>query len=248
MFGQACGANVNADPLRGGFSAAESAGSTLAEAAFQAACDSHIVPPLKFTVTSRTMELRLARLPTRQECSRALRKAEDRLARRSEGVALDDEQLWKMQDQAGSAGSQKKSLAVDDVQPMQEQPWWLMDTVLCLRDLMSKIERGDEHPLRFEAHMLRIGEQWSLLAATHELFAEHQLWFDAAAPAESNMMLAYTNGCESYIPPDRDLDLGGYEAASFPDLDGAALRYCHRRAVRSGSEQQVIEGLRSLWA
>jgi hypothetical protein len=60
-------------------------------------------------------------------------------------------------------------------------------------------------------------------------------------------MLAYTNGCESYIPMDRDLALGGYEAATLP-ADGAALRYRHRRALRPGFEGRVVEQLRSLWA
>ena len=38
------------------------------------------------------------------------------------------------------------------------------------------------------------------------------------------MMLAYTNGCESYVPLDRDFALGGYEAGTFPDLGSASLR------------------------
>ena len=152
-----------------------------------------------------------------------------------------------MQDEAESAKSQQESKAADDVQPMEGKAWWMMDTVLCLRDLLNKVERHDESPLRFEAHMVRIGDHWSLLAATHELFAEYQLMLDKAAPTEHNMMLAYTNGCESYIPMDRDLTLGGYEAASFPALDGASLRYRHRRALRQGFEGQFVEQLRSLW-
>ena len=248
MFGQACGANINADPLRGGFLAAEQAGTVLAEAAFQAACESQPLPLLEFSVKSVRADLPLQPLPTLRECSQALREAEDRLAQRSGRTTFSDERLWELQDQLGSAQSQEESTATDDVQPMEGQPWWLMDTVLCLRDLKKKIEQGDERPLRFDAHWLRIGDHWSLLATTHELFAEYQLWFDDAVPSEHNMMLAYTNGCESYIPTDRDLALGGYEAASFPSLDGAALRYRHRRALRPGAEQQIIEQLRALWA
>jgi hypothetical protein len=177
-----------------------------------------------------------------------LREAEDRLAKHYGQAAFSDEQLWDMQDEAEGAKRQKQSNAEDDVQPMEGKAWWMMDTVLCLRDLLNKIESCDERSLRFDAHLLRIGDQWSLLAATHELFAEYQLMLDKAVPTEHNMMLAYTNGCESYIPMDRDLGLGGYEAATFPALDGAALRYCHRRALRPGFERQVIDKLRSLWA
>jgi hypothetical protein len=136
-------------------------------------------------------------------------------------------------------------LAADDAK--EGEAWWLMDTVLCLRDLLEKIEHHDDNPLRFEANMLRIGDHWSLLAATHELFAEYQLMLDKTAPTKHNMMLAYTNGCESYIPMDRDLALGGYEAANF-SADGAAFRYPHRRALRLGCEQQIIKHLQSLWA
>jgi len=248
MFGQACGANINAEPLRGGFLAAERAGSVLAEAAFQAACDTQPLPQLEFSIRSVRTDLPLQPLPSYQECSQALQDAEKRLARCCGGTTFSDEQLWEMQDRLGSAQSQKESSAADDVQPMEGQAWWLMDTVWCLRDLINKIEQGDERPLRFDAHLLRIGDHWSLLAVTHELFAEYQLRLDKAIPTEHNMMLAYTNGCESYIPMDRDLSLGGYEAASFPSLDGAALRYRHRRALRPGAEQLVIEQVSKLWA
>ena len=248
MFSQACGANVNADPLRGGFSAADHAGTVLADAAFQAASSSSTVPLIEFGITSINAELPLQPLPTYQECAHALEKAEARLRQVYREDRTDDERLWELQDQVGSAQSQQHSTSADDVQPMEGQPWWLMDTVLCLRDLMKKIKRGEDRSLRFDAHLLRLGDHWSLLSVTHELFAEYQLWFDRAAPTERSMMWAYTNGCESYIPLDRDLSLGGYEAATFPSLDGAAFRYSHRRALRPGSEQQVIEHLRSLWA
>ena len=247
MFGQSFGANINADPLRGGFEAAEHAGNVLAEAAFQAACSSEALPNLEFRITSREIDIALQLLPERQECADALMKAETRLAKMSGRSSYSDEELWELQDRLGSAGSQEKSSASNDVQPMEGQPWWLMDTVLCLRDILKKIERGDENPLRFEAQLLRVGD-WSLLSATHELFAEYQLQLDRSVSTKHNMMLAYTNACESYIPMDNDLAAGGYEAATFPSLDGAAFRYRHRRAVRPGTEKQVLELLRSLWS
>jgi len=247
MFGQAFAGNINGDPLRGGISAAELAGEVLAEAAFQAAFKSEPIPSEEFQITSVHSEIPLQVLPTKEECSQALEAAEERLVKTYGREAFNDEQLWDMQDDVETAKSQKESKAADDVQPMEGKAWWMMDTVLCLRDLLHKIENHDEHPLRFDAHLLRVGDYWSLLAATHELFAEYQLTLDKAATTKHNMMLAYTNGCESYIPMDRDLALGGYEAATFP-ADGAALRYRHRRALRPGFEGRVFEQLRSLWA
>jgi neutral ceramidase len=247
MFGQAFAGNINGDPLRGGMAAAEHAGKVLAEAAFQAASKSVALPSGEFRLSSIHSEIPLQPLPAREDCTRLLREAEELLAKRYGEASFSDEQLWDMQDEAETAKSQNESKAADDVQPMEGKAWWMVDTVLCLRDLLKKIDDRDERQLRFDAHLIRIGDSWSLLAASHELFAEYQLLLDDAAPAEHNMMLSYTNGCESYIPMDRDLALGGYEAASFPD-DGAALRYRHRRALQFGFEKPLIEQLRSLWS
>lgn len=248
LFAQSFGANINGDPLRGGFESAADAGDVLAIAAFQAASQSEVIEEELFCIKSAMAELALNPLPSREECLNALREAESQYSSRFGAVEYSDEELWDLQDKLGSAESQEKSSAANDVQPMAEQPWWLMDTILCLRDILKKIDQKDENALRFEAQLLRVGDQWSLLSATHELFAEFQLQLDKSVSTKHNMMLAYTNGCESYIPPDKDLELGGYEAATFPDLDGAAFRYRHRRAVRQGTERRVMDLLRSLWS
>jgi hypothetical protein len=101
--------------------------------------------------------------------------------------------------------------------------------------------------LRFEIHALALGDEWCLLAMPHEVFAEYQLWVEQASPFRHNMVVAYTNGCESYIPTDRDFELGGYEAMAFP-MQGAALRYRHRVALRPGIERQIKEAITRLWA
>ncbi|MEO6847579.1 MAG: hypothetical protein ABI254_09975, partial [Chthoniobacterales bacterium] len=247
MFGQAFAGNINGDPLRGGIAAAEHAGEVLAEAAFQALSNSEPLSTDKLKVTSLSWSIPLQPLPPRGDCLRLIKEAEDRLVEDYGRLDFTDEQLWDMQDEAEIAKSQTESSIVDDVQPMGGKPWWTVDTILCLRDLLSKIDKQDECPLRFDAQLIRLGDQWSLLATTHEVFAEYQLLLDKLAPAKHNMMFAYTNGCESYIPMDKDLSLGGYEASTFPE-DGAALRYRHRRAVRPGFEQNLIERLRSLWS
>jgi hypothetical protein len=246
MFGQAFAGDINGNPLRGGIAAAQTAGEELAGAAFSAVQNSRPISNSVLLVKSVRLDIPLQPLPSRNECEKALKEAEEKLAQCRYADLASDERLWDVQDQVGIAKSQEESSEADDVQPMEKQPWWRMDTVLCLRDLMAKIEARDETPLRFEAHLLRLDGDWSLLATTHELFSEYQLKLDSESPTKHNMMLAYTNGCESYIPMDKDFSLGGYEASSFPE-DGAALRYRHRRAVRPGCEQKVVEGLQSLW-
>jgi hypothetical protein len=246
LFGQAFGGDINGNPLRGGISAAQNAGEQLAQAAFKAVQKSESISGPILQIKSVRLDVPLQALPSRGECERALKEAEEKLANFSDADLASDERLWTLQDQVGIAKSQEESSDADDVQPMEKQPWWRMDTVLCLRDLLAKIDARDDTPLRFEAHLLRLGNEWSLLATTHELFSEYQLKLDSESSTKHNMMLAYTNGCESYIPMDKDLSLGGYEASSFPE-DGAALRYRHRRAVREGCEKLVTEALQSLW-
>jgi hypothetical protein len=73
------------------------------------------------------------------------------------------------------------------------------------------------------------------------------LWIDRNAPFRHTMVLAYTNGCESYIPTDKDFALGGYEAVSFPQV-GAALRYRTRVALKPGIEKQIREQVQALWS
>jgi hypothetical protein len=246
MFAQACGAQINGEPLRGGFGAAEKAGAALADAAYLAARDGAPIQSTRFTVSSICAEIPLASLPARDRCSRVLQDAEQRLTQCCKGQIFSDDKLWDLQDRIDIGGSKNNS--ADDVQPMDGQPWWLMDNVLCLRDLMKKVEAADETPLRLDAHMLRFGDEWSLLTTSHELFAEYQHWFDENAPTKRSMMLAYTNGCESYIPTNEELQRDGYETASFPSMDSAALKYKHRRAVSIGVEAKVKEALRGLWA
>ena len=182
MFGQAFAGNINGDPLRGGNLGLLSLPakywrkrlSRRRQRAkpfrlrnsdhFSALGDSSASTPLKGRVFASS-------------------RGRGRASRKTYGRdVFNDEQLWDMQDDVETAKSQKESKAADDVQPMEGKAWWMMDTVLCLRDLLSKIETHDERPLRFDAHLLRVGDHWSLLAATHELFAEYQLTLDKAAP------------------------------------------------------------------
>ena len=247
LFGQAFAADINGDPLRGGIEAARRAGDVLADATLQALATSDPVTPSPLSVAVVRDDLPLLPLPTRAACTEALKAAELRLANAHGRSAFSDDDLWDIQDGAATPTSTTESSVADDVQPMEGKPWWMVDTILCLRDLLAKIDAGDERPLRFEAQSLRVGDTWSLIAANHELVAEYQLRLDQEAPTMHRMMLAYTNGCESYVPLDRDFALGGYEAGTFPDLGSASLRYRHRRALAPGCEARVMDSLQSLW-
>lgn len=216
MFAQACGANINGEPLRGGFEAAQRAGEALGQAAAKAAAESKPIAVARLETRSVSFALPLQDWPPLEDCRRALAKAEARLA------------------QAEAKGVEERSI------------WYRRDDVWCLGDLVEKAASGVPGTLRFDVNLLAVGSEFCLLAMTHEVFAEYQLWADQNSPFRHTMVLAYTNGCESYVPTDRDFALGGYEASASPE-PSAALRYFHRQALRPGTERQIREQIRALW-
>lgn len=213
MFAQGCGGNINAEPLRGGFEAAEAAGRALAEAALRAAEASEVLPAGRLRHATATLLLPLQAPPDPEVCRRELARVEA-AARESEPE--------------GNGGA--KALAT------------------YLRELLDKAERGERPTLRFEIHALSLGAAWCLVTMPHEVFAEYQLHFEEVSPSPRNMVWAYTNGCESYIPTERDLAQGeGYEAVGFPGV-GAALMYLHRVPLSPTAEAQVRAGMVSVAA
>ena len=246
LFAQACGGNINGEPLRGGFAAAEAAGVKLGRAAIEAANQSEPLSSPEFSIKTLKSDLPIRALPPLEEIERAIGEAEARLLKAG-GSLTTDEQLWDLQDRLPAAKESQGGSKQNDVQPMGEQTWWQQDTILCLRDLLAKVKDGKRPSMRFEVTALSVGKEWCLLATTHELFAEYQHWFEQTAPFHRKMMLAYTNGSESYVPVDRAFGEGGYEAASFPD-DGAALRYPYRLALQPGTEQRVKDLIEKVWS
>jgi hypothetical protein len=63
------------------------------------------------------------------------------------------------------------------------------------------------------------GKDLAVIAFTHELFVEYQLYLQARSPFRNTIVLAYTNGSASYIPTADAFYLNGYE------VHGAQHRY-----------------------
>jgi hypothetical protein len=217
MFAQGCGGNINGEPLRGGFEAAERAGVALGEATIKSAEASEPIAPAPLRCVTRSIDLPLQPLPSEEECEKVLRLTESRLSELEEILSANDLQVWSQRDCA-----------------------------LRLRELLEKIRRGKEEPLRFDLNLVSLGEEWSLLAMNHEVFAEYQLWTGAASPFRRTMVWAYTNGCETYVPTDAAFEHGGYEAALAP-ASAAALAYRYRLALKPGIEAQIKEAIKGLW-
>ena len=231
MFAQACGGNINGEPLRGGVEAAERAGLTLGEAAVEAATHSTLLGGSSWKIKSVESALPLQDFPPVEECERYVREAENLFARSFGSPPPSDERLWKLQDELHA----------------QHKPFWeLAGTIVSLRDRLRQARRGQKHWLPFEVTTLAIGDEWCLLAMPHEIFAEYQLWFEQEAPFQREMVLAYTNGCESYVPTDRALKLGGYETGT-AEYDGTPLRWPYRSPLQAGSEQKIKDLMKSAW-
>jgi len=232
MFAQACGGNINAEPLEGGFEAAERAGLTLGEAAIEAATQSALLGGPSWKIKSVESALPLQDFPPVEQCERYVREAENLFAKSfGSPTPPSDRRLWELQHELHA----------------QHKPFWeLAGIIVSLREQLNQARRGRKHSLRFEVTTLAIGDEWCLLAMPHEIFAEYQLWFEQAAPFHRKMVLAYTNGCESYVPTDRALELGGYETGT-AEYDGTPLRWPYRSPLQAGSEQKIKDLMKSAW-
>lgn len=221
LFAQGCAGDINVDPLAGGFEAAASAGRVLGEAAVRATETGQPLP------LARDADGGLLRLG-----SQTRRLAFQELPSRQACQQALEEAIAQAE-KAESPGA---------VPPGR-------DYVACLERLLARVEAGRPlEPLAFEASALTLGGTFCLTALTHEVFADYQLWAEAASPFSHNMIVAYANGCESYVPIDAAIGQGlaaGYEAAPAPR--GSCLYYRQRTALAAGAEGQIRQALLSLW-
>lgn len=77
------------------------------------------------------------------------------------------------------------------------------------------LEHGETPGLAMEINVLMLSSQWCLVAMAGEVFTEYELWINALAPCDHNMVFAFTNDVSnpfekhyvSYILTDRALAL-----------------------------------------
>ena len=119
-------------------------------------------------------------------------------------------------------------------------------------DQLQRARTNEKGSLRLEITTLSLGANWCLLAMSHELLAHYQFQIEGLSPFDRTMVLAYTNGCESYIPSAFDLRTAtesDYEAAPFA---GAALcfpqtqSHCSLFRRRRGDLALVGSGIQGL--
>ena len=132
--------------------------------------------------------------------------------------------------------------------------------------LRGMIERGKRPHMPMELNAVMLGSEWCLVTMAGEVFTEYEMWINALAPFEHNMVFGFTNAVVGarddeyigYVPTDRALALGiktpivaetaCMEAGSFPGffhgvrVDGAYTSY----AV--GIESLIKDAITSLWS
>jgi neutral ceramidase len=210
MFAQGCGANINGEPLMGGFIEAEKAGKNLGAAVLKAIKKSRLLAGSELHAYTLELQLPFRKPPRPETCERTLK-------------------TWEEKHKA-----------------QKEKNWFAYNIGLELRELLEMARKGGRRCLKFGIQAFAFGGQLCVIGMTHEMFAEYQLWVNKISPFKYNMVFGYTNGCESYIPCEKDFALGGYESGPAP-APCAPLAYRNRLTLEPGIEKQIKAGLRKVF-
>jgi len=219
MFGQGCGANVNAYPLRTTHENADAAGAKLGEAALEAMRSAEPIVADTLAFGQKRVDLPCQRLPSMAVWQETL-----------DHLELD----WKRGTESGRP-----------VDWITEEVHELM--LARLDEIKGQIER-DEQPAdrRLDVAAVMLGREWALVSFGGEIFCEYELWADEAAPFDRVMTFGYTNGIDGYVASDEALAMGakgGYEAGTFPCWWAGNLG----AALAIGTEARIQQAMASLW-
>ena len=135
-----------------------------------------------------------------------------------------------------------------------------MKTLQGLKDI---IERKEQPGLRYHINALMLGSEWCLLALQGEVFTEYELWVNAFAPFDHNMVFAFTNDSTyakptnsyaSYILTDKALALS-IKKPREAEASCAEALLTHRASTHEsvrlpyavGIEVVIKEAIASLW-
>jgi hypothetical protein len=189
VFVQGCAGDVNVNPTQGGFEAADRVGKALGSAVVSAFRGAHRLPPGK--IYARSEKLLLPYQSIAPEVAGKI------VLRVEEGMrALQESHT-------------------DSINLMDQR-----DLLHWARIVRQVADNPGANPgLPFEMQIFSFGKDLAVIAFTHELFVEYQLYLQARSPFRNTIVLAYTNGSASYIPTADAFYLNGYE------VHGAQHRY-----------------------
>lgn len=189
IFYQGCAGDINVDPLQGGYDAAARVGQVLGDAVVQAVEKSDMLTNSHIAVQSEKFYL-------------PYRPIEPEVA---EKVVLRVEEGFQALQASGT----------DSIDLMDTK-----DVLHWAKNLKKVAENPEAHPgLPFEMQVFAFGKDLAVIAFTHELFVEYQLYIQENSPFKHTVVLAYTNGNAAYVPTAEAFYLNGYE------VHGAQHRY-----------------------
>jgi hypothetical protein len=189
VFLQGCAGDINVDPLRGGYEAAAQVGNSLGKSVLDALAQPESVRVKKVATASEKFFLPYR--PIRPEV------AEKVVLRVEEGMAA------------------LQAADADTIEILDQQ-----DVLHWARRLHHIAENPDKNPgLPFEMQVFAFNKDFAMIAFTHELFVEYQLYIQENSPFKHTLVLAYTNGNAAYVPTADAFYLNGYE------VHGAQHRY-----------------------
>ena len=190
LFAQGCAADINVEPLRGGFAEAKRAGRMLGEAAVAAASRAWGIAGETIRIASETIHLDFE-LMSADACRAVMQRLQESYSTLQAGGA-DDRTL----------DQQKNALA------------WAQKMLEYARDAQPPAG------LPFQVQAFALGRDLALVGLSHEPFVEYQLYLQQESPFPHTMVFGYTNGCESYVPTADACYLEGYEAYGAQRLYG----------------------------
>lgn len=201
LFAQGCAADINVNPLRGGFAAAERVGRVLGEAAIGATTQSHRLRSDTIQVAAKQIFLDFE-LMEADVCENIIQRFQ--------------EAYTTMEEQGA------------DVQTLNNQTLCLIWAEKMLELARSK---ESSPGLSFPMQAFAFGKELAIIGLPHELFVEYQLFLQKKSPFPHTFVFGYTNCCESYVPTADAYYLQGYESYGAQRLFGLPrlLPGCEKR-------------------
>ena len=209
MFAQGCGGNVNVQPLQGGFEKARQAGRLLAIGVNKAIAESETIEADCINIANKTIYLPF--------------------------FSVSDETAHDMQQRLQESMITLRERGANKAQLKEHED--LIHWATRLHRMSKDPELSQGIPFSMQAFAL--GKEFVVLAMPHEVFVEYQLAIERASPFKYTMVLAYSNGCASYVPTAEAFFFGGYE------VFGAQQRYT-MPYLKPDSEERIKTACKSL--
>ena len=190
LFAQGCAADINVEPLRGGFAEAQRAGMMLGQAAVAAASQAPAITGGTVRAATETVHLDFE-LMSADVCRAIIQRLQESYATLQAGGA-DDRSL------------DQHTICLAWARKM----------------LGYAREPQHPAGLSFQVQAFALGRDLALVGLSHEPFVEYQLFLQQESPFPHTMVFGYTNGCESYVPTADACYLEGYEAYGAQRLYG----------------------------